>query len=361
MGVGVYSNNFTETGGTFLVDGPDCSDDEYQSSTGDMDEDDVPDLDTWIQDQYDFQRGAMDEAITKVLQAVGLVVGANSERDFEHEFHVHTRDKGFVIGTRGWESDAVVGVWQDEEYGEYEGNVNGDVVEMALRDGVMPERLCARRRKIADDLLELIRVQMQDRGIDCRFKTSGYTSTQYPRLEGEEFSQRCNELVAGIRADLAWVSRPYEQALREEGAENFKDIIKLVVKEEPGWYRDSVSAGFLLKGQDGVAFGVVDEDLNVAYDSVGALHASELNLSPEFPPEVNALPLPETPEIMAACIECHLKHLAFHCGRGASQPYRFSLPPSAVKEVLGLGAKDELVFSAFDEEEPAEPDGPGMS
>lgn len=362
MGVGVYSNNFTETGGTFLVDGPDCSDDEYKAAHVDMDEDDVPDLETWIQDQNDFQFSDMNEAITSALQAVGLVVGANSKRDFEHEFLVHTRDRGFVIGTRGWEHDSVVGVWQDEEYGEYEGNVNGDVVEMALRAGVMPERLCARRRKIADDLLELIRLELQERGMDCRFKTGGYTSGQYPSLDADAHEQRFSELVTSIRADLDWASRPYEQALREEGPDNFKEIIKLIVAEEPNWYRDSVSAAFMANGRDGVVSGGVGEDLSVEYTSEGALHLSELGLHPEFPEGQAVLPLPETPEVMAACIEVHLKHLAHFRRQGASQPYRFTLPPTAVKEVLGLGAQDELVLSAFDEdEEPAAPEGPGMA
>ncbi len=350
MGVGVYSNNFTETGGTFLVDGPDCSDDEYKAAHVDMDEDDVPDLETWIQDQNDFQFSDMNEAIASALQAVGLVVGANSERDYEHEFLVHTRDRGFVIGTRGWEHDSVVGVWQDEEYGEYEGNVNGDVVEMALRDGVMPERLCTRRRKIADDLLELIRLLMQERGMDCSFKTSGYTSQRYPTLDEAAWGQRCDELVAGIRADLDWVSRPYAQALREEGPDNFKEIIKLVVTEEPNWYRDAVNVAFMANDRDGTVGGRVDEDLRVEYTTEGALHLSALGLKPEFAEGQPVLPLPETPEVMAACIEYHLKRLESNFRAGKSIPHHFLLPPSAAKEVLDLGANDEIVFDAFDDD-----------
>ncbi len=360
MGVGVYSNNFDETGGTFLVDGPDCSDEAYQASIEDMDEDDQPSLEGWASDQGSDHFELMNDAITEALESVGMEIGANSKRDFQHDFLVHTRDKGFVIGTRGWEHDSVVGVWQDEEYGEYQGHVNGDVVEMALRDGVMPERMCARRRKIADDLLELIRLHMQSYGLECSFKTSGYTSQRYPVLDEAAWTQRCEELVASIRADLAWVSRPYEQALREEGAENFKGIIKLVVTEEPSWYRDTVNVAFMAKDRDGTVGGRVGEDLRVEYTNEGALHLSALGLKPEFAEGQSVLPLPETPEVMAACIEYHLKRLESNSRAGKSIPQHFLLPPSAAKEVLDLGANDEIVFDAFDDEEPEVPEGPGM-
>lgn len=360
MGVGVYSNNFDETGGTFLVDGPDCTDDAYDAAMEDVDADERVDLETWMDDQQSDHSSMIDDAVSEALRSVGIELGANSDRDFENEFKVHTRDKGFVIGLRGWEHDTVVGVWQDEEYGEYQGHVNGDVVEMALRDGVLPSVMCQRRRQIADDLLELIRLEIQECGVDCRYKTSGWTSSQYPRLDEASLEARRAELQAQIKAGLAWVSRPYEQAIREEGAENFKGIIKLVVAEEPHWYRDAISAAFMAKGRNGIVAGPVDEDLQVGYTSEGGLHLDELGLSPDFGDQ-EVLPLPETPEIMTACIERYLKHLNWAISCGKSQPHCFLLPPDAVKEVLDLGTQDELVFVGFDvDEEPVEPEGPGM-
>ena len=360
MGVGVYSNNFTETGGTFLVDDPDCSDEAYAAAMEGVNENDRLDFDAWLENELDCHRQAIEEAVTDALGWVGIDVGANSSRDFEHDFKVHTRDKGFVIGLRGWETDTVVGVWQDEEYGEYQGHVNGDVVEMALRDGVLPERMCSRRRQIADDLLELIRLEIQERGLKCCFKTSAWTTGTYPLIEEDALEARLAELGTKIKEGLAWVSRPYEQALREEGAENFKGIIKLVVAEEPSWYRDTVNVAFMAKDRDGTVGGRVDEDLRVEYTTAGALRLSELGLKPEFAEGQSVLPLPETPEVMTACIEYHLKRLESNFRAGKSIPHIFLLPPSAAKEVLELGANDEIVFDAFDDEEPEAPEGPGL-
>lgn len=359
MGVGVYSNDFLETGGTFLVDGPDVSDEAYEAYCQSEGEDgETPmEQDVWAQFEVGDESARQDEVVSEALRRVGFSLGAWSSRDYEHDFKVHSRDQDFVVGLRGWECDTVVGVWQNDQYGRYQGSVNGDIVEMALASGVEPERLCDLRRKTVDALLELIRLELQENGFVCRYKTSGYTTGEYPRLEDEAmYEARRAELVAQVQSALELVRRPFEQALREEGPENFLSIIQMIVKEEPGYYRDAIKAGFICRGDDGVLFGELDDELKIGeWTSSGALTVSQLGLSPEFAEGSDLCPLPETDDVLKACIEQTIKFRQ-HTGQ-----WRFLLPPQACARVLDISG--EVVPPLYDDESDDEPDsysGPGM-
>jgi hypothetical protein len=179
---------------------------------------------------------------------------------------------------------------------------------------------------MAQTLLETVRLFIQESGRACSYKTSPWTTARYALAD--DFDAQLERLAAQFSADLAFIRRPAPQALREEGIDNFKSLLKVLSVDAEGSDRAPASVGYLRKGDSGVLWAQIDADLNVeAFVAHGGLTAEELGLSTDFDEDLRELPATES--VLRACIERAAGSLERH------NKVMFDVPPATWLEVAG--------------------------
>lgn len=175
MGVGVYSDDFNKTGGTFLVDG---------LLEGD-------------QDDYDDFNLRMIEVVEQAGRDLDLGVARRKHFDadrasFDSEFVSILEGRYHEVGWRAWEHDFVIGVgamqrndWQDKLR-----DPEAFTQDVIVDTGRSPQALARLAESFSDNLLTYVRLNLQSEGFECRYRTSGYTTSAY-------------ETPANIDAELA--------------------------------------------------------------------------------------------------------------------------------------------------------------
>lgn len=227
MGRGVYSSDFQGTGGTFLVSGTLCTQEDYEAYLADArqtpeaivasveetgDPDDSPmSYDTWAQqevdDQYENLASTIQDVASAFPGAISATTGGLRENraGFDREF-VMLLDAGPVqVGLRGWEHDYVVGAGADHsrEYDSPQDMIaNPDAyAKDQLDNGYISSDYANRATALSEDLLAYVRLELQDNGFECRFPTSGWTTSVYsksehPSTDKAELARRINENLA---------------------------------------------------------------------------------------------------------------------------------------------------------------------
>lgn len=227
MGRGVYSSDFQGTGGTFLVSGTLCTQEDYEAylqdarqsseaivssleETGDPNDQPMS-YDNWSQQEVDDQY----ENLTSTIQAVAdafpgaITATTGSLREnragFDREFIMLLNAGPVQVGLRGWEHDYVVGAGADHsrEYDSPQDMVANPAVyaKDQLDNGYVASDYAERATALAEDLLTYVRIELQDNGFECRFPTSGWTTSSYskadhPSAEKVELAKRINENLA---------------------------------------------------------------------------------------------------------------------------------------------------------------------
>lgn len=282
MGVGVFSSDFDGTGTTFLVSGPLATDEDFaayvsgvisenpevvlfQAEDGDWNwrDADSPALprdhplmqegqfgsrnaafedaagaraislmgrEAWGQEEYDDFNRYLIEGIEQAAKELGLSLqsremfsfGASNRFGADSEF-VGVVDDVVEVGWRSWETDFVVGTAIGPHLRDLasdpEGNRQAAVEEFGAPSGKIAD-LCSR---VTNHVDEYVRLTLMDNGVECRFRTSGYTSGCYE--SPENISDRKAELAQLIRNDLGVLKAPYGETLL--GLDE-QDRIKLV-------------------------------------------------------------------------------------------------------------------------------------
>jgi hypothetical protein len=211
MGVGVYSNDFQGTGGTFIVSGPLNDDqDENQLFYEDM-----------LQVLYNAGR---DLGIVRDLEGEEPKYRASFDTDFVGVMEAPKHG----VGVRSWEHDFIVGVGARER-GEWQDMLaNRDsyatqIIEMTGRSPEAFEKLCS---ELSDNLLTYMRLSLQEAGLECRFRTSGYTTQEYP-LEKDGESMMV-DLIPVIQEQIRLLDAPIHHGLREQSEEERAQTMKAI-------------------------------------------------------------------------------------------------------------------------------------
>ena len=279
MGVGVFYDDFDKTGSTFMVDGPLTNDDDYedyllsiakdagivveQAGDGDWNyrsEADAPDVDDgqygsqlkaltagldssdhgyltsegFSQDAYDHANEEFISIVERAGRNLGMSVtprvGFSAERsDFDSDFVSIFDSKcgKFGVGWRSWEHDFVIAVaankgrggWQ-EELGSLEYNVD----RIIDGTGRAPAIFKTLHDKVCADLMDYVRLTLANEGIKARYRTSGYTTSQYQ--VPEDIPGELAAIKARIEGGLKQLSASPTEAMRTQTTDEREALIK---------------------------------------------------------------------------------------------------------------------------------------
>lgn len=215
MGVGVYTSDFGSAGTTFIVTGPLATDEEYASYVA-ATEDPLGQSD-WATQEYDDFTDNMAEVISEALKQVGFFP-ANHRRgytraSFDDNF-VSCSSNGLAeIGWRSWESDYVIAVAGDGRWQSAMADPGGYVEEFAAEQGLDPEKAKPVYLELVEALKEYVRLALQDNSFECRYRTSPYTTDQYP--VNAETAPRMDELAGLITERTQFLAKRFGDRVPE--------------------------------------------------------------------------------------------------------------------------------------------------
>lgn len=331
MGVGVYSDNFEETGGTFLVDDILDYTQGYEDYLSQLTESEEPvSLDTYTEDELQQQWKDLEGIIQHVF---GLLGAKNNDAFTRYEtlkdnYRVHAREWGFEAGTTSAGTSQIVGVWQINQ--DWFGSTwDSYKFEIASEQMIEPQRFLMARSRMSQTLQDLIRLHIMEMGRTCSYKTSGWTTAQYKAPESYEAEYA--RLIAQFKQDLEFTTRHPARALREEGLENYKAVLRTLCSQENAHSNEPVKArvGVLGKGQDGIYWAEPDKDLLIGHiTNQGGLFAADLGLATDFDEEMRVLPA--TDAVLQACLEKTAEQMEI------SSELHFDIPLATWFEINGF-------------------------
>lgn len=317
MGVGVFSSDFDGRGVTFIVDGPLTDSDDYQSYLAalieDHDEividqaadgawnfrhqdDPVPDPDDsyWACGQHDSKTDAFKAAAEKydihvmdedahsqdvydsenerfieIIRSAATELGAaktsggrggrfgGPSADFDSDFVLVAEGEYFNIAWRSWEHDFVVAVSADlREAGDwFEDQESAEsFCEVVSNIGLLPEQAADLINKLNESVAGFLRAKLIEDGVECRFKTSGYTTSAYQMDASEipaylektkaDIARLVSVLTASAEDNLAAMTRPQRIEFLKEALRAQAAGVELPFRiEVPVFQCDETSAG----------------------------------------------------------------------------------------------------------------------
>ena len=207
MGVGVYASTFHDRGGTFLVDGPL----------------EIP------QEEYDDFNESLVGSLESAARKIGLDVEhrrgfTTHQAAFDREFSAVADDGIVQVGWRSWESDFVVGVGPTRRGAEM---LDHDPEEAVVESGRDAEKMKRDYDTLVENVIEYLRLSLMTSDFECRYRTSGYTTSAYTVPDHAE--ARMLELETEIAAGQAVLKASREESLaameREERIAVMKTLI----------------------------------------------------------------------------------------------------------------------------------------
>lgn len=251
MGVGVYSSDFNGSGGTFLVSGPLASQEDYEEFRANQlesgeDSDFVMDYSDWSQDQYNDFNQELIVTLERAGQALGLSVEPRKpgsyglvSAEFDREFTRIMECPFLEVGWRSWEHDFVIGVGGSGNWPDWMGSPDAYADEIIQETGRPAGTAAELYGKLAKNVQEYMKLSLLESGMECRYRTSGYTTGSYA-VPDDIAAQK--ELIKGeITQGLQTLAMPREEALataskedrievaRHLAGENFVDIRPKVI------------------------------------------------------------------------------------------------------------------------------------
>lgn len=270
MGRGVYSSTFQDTGGTFLVSGTLCTQEDYEAYVADhkasADPDDEPmSYDTWAQQEVDDQYENLASTIQDVANAFPGAVTATAgdlrgkRAGFDREFTMLLDAGPIQVGFMGWEHDIVVGAGADHsrEYDSPQDKIaNPDAyAKDQLEAGYVASDYAERAKALSDDLLTYTRLELQDNGFECRFRTSGWTTSAYSKADNPSAEKA--ELAGRIIANLAYFNsqHPLDDLIAtREGRVAFTKQVLDILNDDDNYGAVQVRVPLYYPDQENVAY-----------------------------------------------------------------------------------------------------------
>jgi len=223
MGVGVYSSDFDNTGGSFLVSGTLCTTEDYEAFRA-AEPDSNLDYNSWSENEVEFETQRLRELIQQAGSELGF--GIVRSREFGGEdsaFRVLAERGGFSVGVRGWEHDYVVGVWQpDTDYG-----CNREAAKEEIAGGYLdnPDTVLTVRDELSKNLQEYVRLIVQEE-FECCYKVGAYQSARYPDLSQADLAVRLDELKDSIKEGFDYLDLEQADRIKTWDADDFKAMIE---------------------------------------------------------------------------------------------------------------------------------------
>jgi len=218
MGVGVYTNDFNGTGGTFLISDPRQDGDDE----GMFVYDDILDV---------LHNASASLGITSYDTSANYRQGASFDKEFQGvaEGPVHG------IGVRGWEDDYVIGVGA-KQYGEWNdmlANRDSYAIQIIERTGRSPEAFGKLCDELSENILTYMRLSLQEEGYECRFRTSGYTTGKYELLDdGEAEIERLGEVIRNQLVEVqASPKEAFNAQAEDERAQTMRTVFNMPAGE----------------------------------------------------------------------------------------------------------------------------------
>lgn len=220
MGVGVFHSTFQDRGGTFLISGPLGTDEDYESYRKECiaDGDEPMDRDDWAQQEYDDENEFLLDSV--MTAGVGLDFQASPRKGFrsenapfDREFSQIVEDDFVSISWRSWQHDFVIGVGPTNRAAEILDMDDSDASE-DIKNALAAFK--TDYEALVDASLEAMRIDAMQNGFECRYRTSGYTTSAYSPVENVK--ERYTELGATIASLREKLSTNLEKALGEDSA-----------------------------------------------------------------------------------------------------------------------------------------------
>jgi hypothetical protein len=242
MGVGVYSSTFNGTGGTFIVDmtpggeeeyqqylrdngpedlpsfeewrkdysdGDEAGEDEYKEFLVELTEESCLSFELWQQDQVDALVEGMEATVHYAARQLGMDPvfsrgGRYDRASFDSEFVSAATSRYVEIGWRSWQDDFIVGIAGDSDARNWIEDPEGYAEEIIDNTGLAPSKFAEIYGSLADAVQDYVRLSLMRDGHDCRFKTSGYTSSSYQEPE-EGYDaplEKLREKIVSLQAQI---------------------------------------------------------------------------------------------------------------------------------------------------------------
>lgn len=220
MGVGVYSNDFDGTGGTFIVNAPNLTDADYVEYVTDCQSSGIEPVnhDDWMQDAYDDENSFLIETIEAVGRSLGLTVLERNgylprypSKNFDDNFISVIDDTVITAGWRSWESDLIVGVAVDKSLRAPFAEPNAHEIELFDQFGRYPDAITRCATELSSAVQRYLLLSCLQNGLDCSFRTSAWTTSPYS-IAPDEIAVELASLPSKIKAHYLELSLSPEEA-----------------------------------------------------------------------------------------------------------------------------------------------------
>jgi hypothetical protein len=234
MGVGVYHSDFNGAGHTFLVSGPLPTEADHEAyiKESDLEPGEAEDFPTWAQDQYDQANEELVVAVEQACRELGFSIedrrGFRASRAaFDSEF-VAIGHGGIVdLGWRAWETDFVVAVGPSRSAEERLAYEADHAVRELGRDPAFYRQDYDAHTSAIEEFVRLS--LMSNASLECRYKTSGYTSAAY--VAPENVSERLQVLKEQVRRGADKLLADPADALSQIDVNERAKIVKTAISE----------------------------------------------------------------------------------------------------------------------------------
>lgn len=252
MGVGVYTNDFNGSGGTFIVDGllgdedgyrsyviettgrdagvdfqswkrdlaedPSSGEAEYQDYLFNCGKSEAIDFETWHSDQVEmFESDFMEIVKIACSELVIAQVPGRRRAAFDENFLLVAENSHIQVGYRSWEHDYVLGVGGDERTVDWGGTPEDMAGEIIEETGLAPSVYGDTYANLSEKVRRYVCLSLMRDGINCSYRTSSYTTSKYEEPE-EGYSEALKQLRAEIRELNTILEMSFEDGL-DSGSE----------------------------------------------------------------------------------------------------------------------------------------------
>lgn len=319
MGVGVFSSDFDSTGSTFIISPPFMEYEEYLDVMVEefphLDIKESPDGGQWshaigeglfdtrlecMQEAFMFDESVlldeesfvsegdtnfyhdMKETIRDAVRSLDIDDGAGSRMKVDSDFNLVAGNSTIEVGLRGWESDYIVGV----AAGRKSESIihSGSDVDSIYEHGMSPTLFANTYAQLASHVEEYVRLHVMENGLECRFRTSGYTTSEYKAPE--DINKSIDALKTSIQAILVNLNASSEDNIKSADIAERALLIKAIVSDGDKWNGPRIYVPILNKSEGNkpnvVWFSYGDEELVASSSPDETLNIDEFDVTVDF-------------------------------------------------------------------------------
>lgn len=186
MGYGAFDSDFGGVGDTFTVSGPIPTAAGYAAYAEECraDGDEPLDEEGWREQEVEDFESELLGTLRAASADLGLALSRRGPRGgypaagFDDDFTLVAEASPVAVGFRQWQHDYVVGVAPAAGMLDALRDVEGNAAAF-LELGRLPESYEALYDTVRSAVQDYVRLRLMANGIECRFRTSGYTSAAY--------------------------------------------------------------------------------------------------------------------------------------------------------------------------------------